>query len=150
MSGMTYSLQARSRLQQAPSSSKTSSRRRSLLESSTDVGWAKFRRLPDVLPFAGKSVLARVNGKGHLRFYNNSVGRQQNQAHDEGRPGPAVQKAVVAYSLDRISRKSIFSALIEVSGRLGIDFVSIQETLDISILMGGTMMYIASVFSQLE
>ena len=65
-------------------------------------------------------------------------------AHDQ------LFKAVVAYSQDRISRESIFSALIEESGRLGIDFVSLQETLETSILMGGIMMYIASVFSQLE
>jgi len=41
-------------------------------------------------------------------------------------------------------------ALIEELGRLGIDFVSIRESFDTSSPMGRAMMYIASVFSQLE
>ncbi len=60
-------------------------------------------------------------------------------------------KAVVVYRLDRISRNiSDFSALIEELGRLGIGFVSIRENFDTSSPMGRAMMYIASVFSQLE
>ena len=60
-------------------------------------------------------------------------------------------KAVVVYRLDRISRSiSDFSALIEELGRLEIDFISIRESFDTSSPMGRAMMYIASVFSQLE
>ena len=60
-------------------------------------------------------------------------------------------KAIVVYRLDRISRNiSDFSSLIEELGRLGIDFVSICESFDTSSPMGRAMMYIASVFSQLE
>lgn len=60
-------------------------------------------------------------------------------------------KAVVVYRLDRISRSiSDFSALIEDFNRLHIDFVSIRENFDTSSPMGRAMMYIASVFSQLE
>lgn len=60
-------------------------------------------------------------------------------------------RAVVVYRLDRISRNiSDFSALIEELGRLQIDFVSIRESFDTSSPMGRAMMYIASVFSQLE
>ena len=60
-------------------------------------------------------------------------------------------KAIVVYRLDRISRNiSDFSSLIEELGRLGIDFVSIRESFDTSSPMGRAMMYIASVFSQLE
>ena len=60
-------------------------------------------------------------------------------------------RAVVVYRLDRISRSiSDFSALIEELGRLGIAFVSIRESFDTSSPMGRAMMYIASVFSQLE
>ncbi len=60
-------------------------------------------------------------------------------------------KAVVVYRLDRISRNiSDFSSLIQELGRLGIDFVSIRENFDTSSPMGRAMMYIASVFSQLE
>lgn len=60
-------------------------------------------------------------------------------------------KAVVVYRLDRISRNiSDFSNLIEELGRLDIDFVSIRESFDTSSPMGRAMMYIASVFSQLE
>ena len=43
-----------------------------------------------------------------------------------------------------------FASLIEELGRLGIDFVSIRESFDTSSPMGRAMMYIASVFSQLE
>lgn len=60
-------------------------------------------------------------------------------------------KAVVVYRLDRISRNiSDFSALIQELGRLEIDFISIRESFDTSSPMGRAMMYIASVFSQLE
>lgn len=60
-------------------------------------------------------------------------------------------RAVVVYRLDRISRNiSDFSVLIQELGRLGIDFVSIRESFDTSSPMGRAMMYIASVFSQLE
>ena len=60
-------------------------------------------------------------------------------------------RAIVVYRLDRISRNiSDFSSLIEELGRLNIDFVSIRESFDTSSPMGRAMMYIASVFSQLE
>lgn len=60
-------------------------------------------------------------------------------------------KAVVVYRLDRISRNiGDFAGLIENLGNLGISFVSIREQFDTSSPMGRAMMYIASVFSQLE
>lgn len=60
-------------------------------------------------------------------------------------------RAIVVYRLDRISRSiSDFSALIEELGRLQIAFVSIREQFDTGNPMGRAMMYIASVFSQLE
>lgn len=60
-------------------------------------------------------------------------------------------KAIVVYRLDRISRNiSDFSGLIETLSRLGVDFVSIREQFDTATPMGRAMMYIASVFSQLE
>lgn len=60
-------------------------------------------------------------------------------------------KAIVVYRLDRISRNiSDFSTLIEELSRLGIAFVSIKEQFDTGNPMGRAMMYIASVFSQLE
>ena len=60
-------------------------------------------------------------------------------------------RAVVVYRLDRISRSiSDFSALIQELGRLGVDFISIRESFDTTSPMGRAMMYIASVFSQLE
>ncbi len=59
--------------------------------------------------------------------------------------------AIVVYRLDRISRNiSDFAGLIEDLGRRGIDFISIREQFDTSSPMGRAMMYIASVFSQLE
>lgn len=59
--------------------------------------------------------------------------------------------AVVVYRLDRISRNiGDFAMLIEELGRRGIGFISIREQFDTSSPMGRAMMYIASVFSQLE
>lgn len=60
-------------------------------------------------------------------------------------------RAIVVYRLDRISRNiSDFSALIEDLSRLDIAFLSIREQFDTGNPMGRAMMYIASVFSQLE
>lgn len=60
-------------------------------------------------------------------------------------------KALVVYRLDRVSRNvSDFSGLIENLNRRDIVFVSIREQFDTATPMGRAMMYIASVFSQLE
>lgn len=60
-------------------------------------------------------------------------------------------KAVVAYRLDRISRNiNDFAGLIEELTRLNVSFVSIREQFDTATPMGRAMMYIISVFSQLE
>lgn len=59
--------------------------------------------------------------------------------------------AIVVYRLDRISRNiSDFAALITELNELGVDFISIRESFDTTSPMGRAMMYIASVFSQLE
>lgn len=59
--------------------------------------------------------------------------------------------AIVVYRLDRISRNiSDFSGLIDELAHLDIAFVSIKEQFDTGTPMGRAMMYIASVFSQLE
>ena len=58
---------------------------------------------------------------------------------------------VICYRLDRISRNiSDFAKLIDELNNLGIAFISIKEQFDTSSPMGRAMMYIASVFSQLE
>lgn len=58
---------------------------------------------------------------------------------------------LVCYRLDRISRNvSDFSNLIEHLNKLNIDFVSIKEQFDTSTPMGRAMLYISSVFAQLE
>lgn len=60
-------------------------------------------------------------------------------------------EAIVVYRLDRISRNiGDFAKLIEDLGDREIDFISIREQFDTSSPMGRAMMYIASVFSQLE
>lgn len=60
-------------------------------------------------------------------------------------------RALVVYRLDRISRNiGDFARLIEELNRMGIDFISIKEQFDTSSPMGRAMMYISSVFSQLE
>ena len=59
--------------------------------------------------------------------------------------------AIVVYRLDRISRNiGDFAKLIEDLGQREIDFISIREQFDTASPMGRAMMYIASVFSQLE
>ena len=58
---------------------------------------------------------------------------------------------IVCYRLDRISRNvSDFSALIEDLNDRQISFICIKEEFDTSKPMGKAMMYIASVFAQLE
>ena len=60
-------------------------------------------------------------------------------------------QAIVVYRLDRISRNiGDFANLIEKLNSLKIDFISIKEQFDTSSPMGRAMMYISSVFSQLE
>jgi site-specific DNA recombinase len=58
---------------------------------------------------------------------------------------------LICYRLDRISRNvSDFSQLIKDLKKYGVDFISIREQFDTTTPMGRAMMYIASVFSQLE
>lgn len=60
-------------------------------------------------------------------------------------------RAIVVYRLDRISRNiGDFAKLIEKLNGMKIDFISIKEQFDTSSPMGRAMMYISSVFSQLE
>lgn len=58
---------------------------------------------------------------------------------------------LICYRLDRISRNiADFSNLINELQNLSIGFISIREQFDTSTPMGRAMMYIASVFAQLE
>ena len=58
---------------------------------------------------------------------------------------------LICYRLDRISRNiSDFSTLINELDSLHISFISVNEQFDTSTPMGRAMMYIASVFAQLE
>lgn len=60
-------------------------------------------------------------------------------------------EVLVCYRLDRISRNvADFSVLSDKLQALNIDFLSIREQFDTSTPMGRAMMYIASVFAQLE
>ena len=60
-------------------------------------------------------------------------------------------KAIVVYRLDRISRNiSDFTGLIGELNKLDVSFISIKEQFDTSTPMGRAMMFIISVFSQLE
>lgn len=60
-------------------------------------------------------------------------------------------RAIVVYRLDRISRNiGDFAGLIRELERDGIDFISVKEQFDTANPMGRAMMYISSVFSQLE
>ncbi|MBU3189177.1 recombinase family protein [Clostridium bowmanii] len=58
---------------------------------------------------------------------------------------------LICYRLDRISRNiSDFSTLINELDNLHVSFISVNEQFDTSTPMGRAMMYIASVFAQLE
>lgn len=58
---------------------------------------------------------------------------------------------LICYRLDRISRNiADFSNLMNEITKLGTSFVSIKEQFDTKTPMGRAMMYIASVFAQLE
>lgn len=60
-------------------------------------------------------------------------------------------ESIIVYRLDRISRNiSDFSGLINELSDLEINFISIKEQFDTATPMGRAMMYISSVFSQLE
>ena len=60
-------------------------------------------------------------------------------------------RAIIVYRLDRISRNiSDFTGLIDALSRLEVAFISIREQFDTGTPMGRAMMYIVSVFSQLE
>ncbi|NOW85586.1 DNA invertase Pin-like site-specific DNA recombinase [Clostridium beijerinckii] len=59
--------------------------------------------------------------------------------------------ALICYRLDRISRNvADFSATLELLQSNNIDFISIKEQFDTSTPMGRAMVYISSVFAQLE
>ena len=59
--------------------------------------------------------------------------------------------ALICYRLDRISRNvADFSNLLDDLDKYGISFISIREQFDTSTPMGRAMLYIASVFAQLE
>lgn len=58
---------------------------------------------------------------------------------------------IICYRLDRISRNvADFSTLIDDLSALGIGFISIKEQFDTTTPMGRAMMFISSVFAQLE
>lgn len=58
---------------------------------------------------------------------------------------------LICYKLDRISRNvTDFSALIDKLEKMKISFISVSENFDTTTPMGRAMMYISSVFAQLE
>lgn len=60
-------------------------------------------------------------------------------------------KCIVCYRLDRISRNvGDYSNLITELNKLDVSFISVTEKFDTTTHMGRAMMYIASVFAQLE
>lgn len=58
---------------------------------------------------------------------------------------------IICYKLDRISRNiSDFSKTLDILNNHNISFVSVKEHFDTTVPMGRAMMYISSVFAQLE
>ncbi|MDK2964422.1 MULTISPECIES: recombinase family protein [Lacrimispora] len=131
-------------------------------------------------PFAIYSRKSKFTGKGESIGNQIELCRQYITAHygesfadnalifeDEGFSGGNLERpqfqnmmkeakkkqisAIVCYRLDRISRNiGDFANLIGELNHLEISFISIKEQFDTSSPMGRAMMYIASVFSQLE
>ncbi|WP_243110050.1 recombinase family protein [Clostridium sp. E02] len=131
-------------------------------------------------PFAIYSRKSRFTGKGEsidnqielcrqyiISHYGEMNGKSACIFEDEGFSGGNLERpqfklmmqeakkrefsAIVCYRLDRISRNiGDFANLIEQLNELEISFISIKEQFDTSSPMGRAMMYIASVFSQLE
>ena len=131
-------------------------------------------------PFAIYSRKSKFTGKGEsignqielcrqyiLTHYGESFAESALIFEDEGFSGGNLERpqfqqmmkeakkkkisAIVCYRLDRISRNiGDFANLIGELNHLEISFISIKEQFDTSSPMGRAMMYIASVFSQLE
>lgn len=60
-------------------------------------------------------------------------------------------RKVIVYKLDRISRSILdFSAMMDIFGKYGVEFVSTTEKFDTSSPMGRAMLNICIVFAQLE
>lgn len=60
-------------------------------------------------------------------------------------------ETLICYRLDRISRNvSDFSAILDELERFGVSFISIRESFDTTSPIGRAMMYLSSVFAQLE
>lgn len=134
----------------------------------------------DIKAFAIYSRKSKFTGKGESVENQAELCRQYIRAHysqinesgisvyeDEGFSGENIERpqfkrmmadvrkkkfgAVICYRLDRISRNiGDFAKLIEELNGLDVSFISIKEQFDTSSPMGRAMMYIASVFSQLE
>lgn len=102
-----------------------------------------------------------------LTNYPGTVERDIRVYEDEGFSGKTLERpqfkkmmadlqqekpdCIVCYRLDRISRSvGDFAGLIESLNRKDIAFICIREKFDTSTPMGKAMMYIASVFAQLE
>ncbi len=107
--------------------------------------------------------LCKEYGTGHLKISEDDFAIYEDEGFSGGNINrPQLRKMledaslkkfdiVICYRLDRISRNvSDFSQLIKDLNKCGVDFVSIREQFDTSTPMGRAMMYIASVFSQLE
>ena len=96
------------------------------------------------------------NALDHTAVYEDEgfSGGTLNRPHFKKMMADAKKKkfsVIVVYRLDRISRNiGDFANLIEELNEMKIDFVSIKEQFDTSSPMGRAMMYISSVFSQLE
>ena len=117
----------------------------------------------------GESMQSQL---AHCRAYLAVHRSQENAANawiyqDEGYSGAAMQRpamqrlladirshlisCVVCYRLDRISRSvADFTALMNEFSRYRVDFLCASEEFDTAKPMGRAMLYIASVFSQLE
>ena len=60
-------------------------------------------------------------------------------------------KMIIVYRLDRISRSiGDFAGLIQELDKLDVEFVSVRDKFETDSAMGRAMMYIASIFSQME
>jgi Site-specific recombinases, DNA invertase Pin homologs len=117
----------------------------------------------------GESVENQIEMcKQYIRLHNPNVSNEDIfEYEDEGYSGKTINRpkfrimlddarnnkfeTIICYRFDRVSRSiSDFSNLIQEFDKLKISFVSIKENFDTSSPIGRAMMYISSIFSQLE
>ena len=99
--------------------------------------------------FLEDEVKIEVYNEGEGFSGGDSTRKKFNELIQDAKKGK--YNVLICYRLDRVARSvADFSDLIEELNRNNISFISVKEQFDTTTPMGRAMMYIASVFAQLE